>query len=344
MDKELLIKELILEIGDDSKIPLKELEQKISNALSLYSVSKSKVTLPATGNGETTKYLFSEFLKEKISQGKSKRTLEQYTIAIDKLYTYVQKDVHLCTKQDLVSYLNNYKYASGPVPLKTNTVANRYLQISAFFSWLFANGYIAKNPFDTMNRPRIEVPVKSIITKGEFERLVITCEKKFSGIRQARLLAIMTFLLETGARVNETVNIQLKDLDLNSNSVIITHGKGGKQRKVFFGEKTEIRLNEYLMLRSKKQSNDYLFTSLNVMEEKIAVSTVEKEIREIGKISNLSKLHPHLFRATFATNMVTNGVPITTVSALMGHASPKTLTNYLAISDFDMQQAVRSTY
>lgn len=344
MDKELLIKEIILEIGDDSKIPLKELEEKISKTLSMYSVSRTRETLPSTGDGSTTKYLLQEFFKDKISQGKSKRTMEQYFIAAKKLYEYTKKEVHLCTKADIVDYLNYYKFASKGRELKTNTVANRYLQLSAFFTWLCDNGYVVKNPFDTMTRPKIEIPIKSIVTKGEFEQLIITCEKNYSGIKQARVLAIMTFILETGMRANEVVNIMLRDIDWVKKSVIVTHGKGGKQRKVFFGEKTEIRLKEYLKLRRNTGSNDYLFTSLNCLEEKIAVATIEKTIRELGELADLKKIHPHLFRATYATNMVSKGVPVPTVSKLMGHSSPKTLTNYLTISEDDMQQAVRNTF
>lgn len=341
MDKEILTKELLLELGDSSNISLKELESKISNVLALYAVSKSKTTLPSCGDGSTTKFLFEQFAKDKISEGKSKRTLEQYFLAISKLYAFVQKDIHLCSKDDIVSYLNYYRYSSNGRELKPNTITNRYLQISAFFTWLFNNSYIAKNPFDLMCTPKSEIPVKSIITNGEFERIIICCEKHFKGVKKARAMALVTFMIETGMRVNELVNIKIKNIDWKKRSALIECGKGGKPRLVFFGEKSEIRLKDYLALRNHLDADDYLFASLNVMENKITKDTVQADIREIGEITGLKKLHPHLFRTTFATTMVSKGVPIPTVSKILGHSSPQTLTSYLVITEDDMQAAVR---
>jgi len=342
MDKELLTKELLLELGDSSKLPLKELEQKIAAVLSLYAVTKSRETLPITGDGSTTKYLLEEFMKDKLSQGKSKGTLEQYFLSVTKLYLFVNKEVNLCKKEDIVAYLNYYRYSSRGRELKQNTISSRYSHLSAFYGWLFINGYIAQNPFDYLSPPKSTIPIKSIITSGEFEQLVIACEKSFEGIRQARSLALISFLIESGVRISELTDLKIGDLDWIKHTVKIRHGKGDKSRITFFGDKSEIRLKEYLQLRTKTSDQDYLFASLNSNESKVAIDVLQNDIREIGKLSNIPRVHPHLFRTTFATNLVARGVPVPTVSNLLGHSSAQTLNHYFMLSEEDMKIAVHN--
>lgn len=340
MDKELLIKELLLEIGDSSKLPLKELEQKIAAVLSLYAVTKSRETLPSTGDGSTTKYLLEEFMKDLLSQGKSKGTLEQYFLAVSKLYLYLKKEVNLCKKDDIVQYLNYYRYSSRGRELKQNTITTRFSHLSAFYGWMYLNGYIAQNPFDYLNYPKSVIPIKSIITSGEFEQLVITCEKNYEGIKQARCLALITFLFESGVRISELTSLKIGDLDWIKHTATIRNGKGNKARVTFFGDKSEVRLKEYLLRRSKTSESDYLFASLNKVESKVSIDVLQNDIREIGKLADIPRLHAHLFRTTFATNLVARGVPVPTVSNLLGHSSAQTLNHYFMLSEEEMKMAV----
>jgi len=46
-------------------------------------------------------------------------------------------------------------------------------------------------------------------------------------------------LLDTGIRVFELANLRLDDIDMNTGSILIKHGKGTKQRVVRIGVKTQ---------------------------------------------------------------------------------------------------------
>ena len=68
-------------------------------------------------------------------------------------------------------------------------------------------------------------------------------------------------------------------------------------------------------------------------------STLGSIIRKIGQRAGVKNVHPHRFRRTGATMALRAGMPITTVSKLLGHESIETTQIYLDISDKDLEQA-----
>lgn len=68
-------------------------------------------------------------------------------------------------------------------------------------------------------------------------------------------------------------------------------------------------------------------------------STFESIIRRIGKRAGVENVHPHRFRRTGATMALRTGMPITTVSKLLGHSSIETTQIYLDIPDAELEQA-----
>ena len=68
-------------------------------------------------------------------------------------------------------------------------------------------------------------------------------------------------------------------------------GKGGKEREVYFDARTKIHLQNYLSTRT--DNNSALFVSLLKPYERLKISGVEIRLRELGKKTNIKKVHPH---------------------------------------------------
>ena len=341
MNKDLLIKELAIFFLMNRDKPMDNIEERIGELLSDYCITKVNTTLPSTGDGSTTKYLMEQFMKDKMASGLSKGSLAQYFLAIKKLYLYTQKEVTLVNKNDIVNYLNYYKYSNSKGEQKPNTVRNRYLQLSTFFNWLFVNKYIAENPLVNVPIPKGNIPSKQIITDGEFERIKMVCEDTKNGIKMARDIAMISFMMDSGVRASELSNIQIKDVDWIQNQVIIQHGKGDKSRIVPYSDKTKVRLERYLKFRTYT-NNDYLFVHY-YRNKKLSVSGIEKIINGIGENAEIKRLHPHLFRATFATNMIGKGVAPSVVKTVLGHSNLNTLESYVQITDKDIR-SIKNCY
>jgi integrase/recombinase XerD len=74
--------------------------------------------------------------------------------------------------------------------------------------------------------------------------------------------------------------------------------------------------------------SQYYFWTGNGLR-KSAVADWQRSLRRVFKEANLQG-NPHMFRHTFATDLLTKGVPIEDVSILLGHATPAITAKYYA--------------
>ena len=339
MDNDVLVKDLMIVMLSSKDMSTDELERKLTAVLGDYVVTKLVTTIPSTGDGSTTKFFFEEFTKDKVAAGVKETSLKHYFDAIKHLWTFTQKELNLITKDDIIDYLNWFRFHNvRGGEKKPNTVKNEYNYLSTVFTWLFDNKYIAENPIKNVSSPKKEIPQKKVISTGEMEKITISCEQTQEGLKLARNLALLTFLHETGVRASECGNLKISDIDWKNRKVYIRNGKGNKSRTTYFTEKAEQRLLEYLSYRNYS-TDDYLFTHY-FSNEKLHVSGIERIINVVKVNSNISRLHPHLFRDTFATNLIRKGVSPSIVKELLGHSSLETLNYYVNLSDDDIANSL----
>lgn len=60
----------------------------------------------------------------------------------------------------------------------------------------------------------------------------------------------------------------------------------------------------------------------------------------IGYRSTISRVHPHLLRATFATNAYNKGIDIGIIAEILGHANLESVKEYVKISTAKVQQTI----
>ena len=144
-----------------------------------------------------------------------------------------------------------------------------------------------------------------------------------------RDLAILELLISTGIRVGELVNLNIDDVNFNERECVV-FGKGESEREVYFDAKTKIHLMNYL--RTRNDNNPALFVSLKKPYTRLGISGVERRLRELGQKSKITKVHPHKFRRTLATNAIDKGMPIEQVQRLLGHVQIDTTMQYAMVN------------
>ena len=171
---------------------------------------------------------------------------------------------------------------------------------------------------------KIKTPkvVKQIITDEGIEILRDSCG-------EPRDLAIIDLLYSTGIRVGELVNLNITDINFDNRECIV-FGKGDKERRVYFDAKAKIHIQEYL--QSRTDDNPALFVSLNAPYERLNISGVEIRLRNLGRVNNLDRIHPHKFRRTMATRAIDKGMPIEQVQKLLGHSQIDTTMQYAIVN------------
>jgi integrase/recombinase XerD len=128
---------------------------------------------------------------------------------------------------------------------------------------------------------------------------------------------ILDFLLYTGLRVSELVNIKHRDYQEQSLRI---HGKGNKIRQALLPP----FLEKYIRLGAK----GYLFT--NQQGRKILTDKVREIIRTRTKLAGIRKwVSPHTFRRSFATLLDRKKCRLTTIQKLLGHSNLETTAQYI---------------
>ena len=147
--------------------------------------------------------------------------------------------------------------------------------------------------------------------------------------------ALLEFLYGTGARISETVGLDIDGLDFNSGSVLL-RGKGSKQRIVPLGSYAQEALRNYLEksrpdLVAAKGSVPAVF--LNARGGRLSRQSAWTVLQTAAKRAGItSGVSPHTLRHSFATHLLDGGADVRVVQDLLGHASVTTTQIYTLVT------------
>jgi len=217
--------------------------------------------------------------------------------------------------------------------LADSTISRKIAAVKGLHRFLVIEGMWSVDPTILIDAPRRPDPFPKALTVDEAIRLVETPDRQTRpGRRDA---ALLEFLYGTGARVSETVGLDLNELDLPDKVVIVT-GKGSKQRLVPLGSKAvaaiEGWLPDRLDLAKRGGSGDPVFLNLRGgrLSRQGAFDIVKKHA--LGANIDPAKVSPHVLRHSAATHMVEAGADLRTVQEMLGHATISTTQVYTRVS------------
>ena len=349
--KEQLEQEILLSIMpymNPEKV--EDAKMRIVMAMSGYEVTKRETSLTVY-EGDINDEILRRFCMAKIARGCSPRTVKYYRESVTLALNKIGKTYNEITADDIRIYLALRVQRDK---VSKTTANNERRNLSAFFTWLQKEEILTKNPMNKVEQIKITKSQKKAFSQMELELIRYNCRTSMES-------AIVEVLISTWARVSEVVQIRLDEIDGNK---VLVHGKGDKDREVFLTSKAQLAVANYL--NDRKDENPYLFPKakfagdiqsfLKPSKSRAEMSlwykvpnlvgnghrdagTVEATIRNIAKRANVQNAHPHRFRRTGATMALRSGMPLMTVSKLLGHANIGTTQIYLDISDKELEQA-----
>ncbi|WP_343337256.1 Tyrosine recombinase XerC [Terrisporobacter petrolearius] len=287
----------------------------LQNTLVDYTINKKETMI--TKSDITDKIVL--YLQAKKIEGVADTTIQNYFYLLRKFSSFTTKQVRDININDLREFIT-----LESKNIKQSTINMKITYIQNFFKWLVEEEIIEKDPSKKL--PNIKVPKKlrNSLTIEELERLRLACET-------TRERALIEFLVSTGCRLSELVNINIEELNFNDNSVVVT-GKGNKQRLVYFNEKTKLYIENYL--NERRDSNKALFVYSKKPYSRLKNRGVEQIVHDIGERAKLDKsIFPHLFRHTFASIGLRSGINIVSIQTLLGHTSVMTTERYIDVSN-----------
>ena len=157
-----------------------------------------------------------------------------------------------------------------------------------------------------------------------------------SGERDFALLALR---FNTGARVQEVLDLRLQDVRLDPPQQVRFKGKGNKVRVCPIWPRTAQLLGELV----RRRSNDNADLALAPLSRFGVGYVLRKYAIQSGVTTAASQTlpHPHTLRHTTAVHLLKAGVDFATISQWLGHASLNTTMRY-ARSDLDLKRQALS--
>ena len=260
-----------------------------------------------------------------IADGKLPKTVKSYVMDISMFLVWLEeKTGHAFDGQLTRFYITSYKNMLMENDYEVNTI-NKKINSLASFNQFLVNENLMKQMVVLGRKDKIKIASGSekevdVFSDDEIERLLFHLE--YQKVTKRNKLIIL-LLLYTGVRVNELVNIQLKDIDLLTRQLKI-YGKGGKYREVPIKQELVEAIQEYL--NTERKHGRYSHSPFLVVSQRgphMVADAVNKLLKSIGTDVGLT-IYPHKFRHTFCSKLLEKGVDITTVSQLAGHASIET--------------------
>jgi site-specific recombinase XerD len=187
---------------------------------------------------------------------------------------------------------------------------------------------------------RVSPPETYFLEREEVSSLFSRLPRK--GRHCERDRALLLFLYNTGARVQEVVDLRVQNLDLGDEPRVQLHGKGDKWRWCPLWSETAIQLRK--LLQNPQQDFPVFCSRPGVPLTRFGIyKIVRRHANYLDKHGTRPiRVSPHLFRHTAAVHLLESGVEVNVIRAWLGHVSLETTNRYAEITIRAKEAAIRT--
>lgn len=200
-----------------------------------------------------------------------------------------------------ISYINNF--------IKIAKLVDRYYKLNEVMDYTYF--------------PEIKSVPLVIITPEEIEALanVHIHYQKMNEYINARQKALILFLGTTGCRIGEALNLTFNDLYPTPPCCVFRDTKTNEDRTVPLSQSL------YDLLQELPHMGTYVFMSGR--GKQLVQNPINNDLKVRCKALGIEKnVYCHLFRHSYITTMLENGVDVSDVGVIVGHRDPKTTMRY----------------
>jgi len=251
-------------------------------------------------------------------------TYKNYEYAINLTKNYVEdKNIDEINEVDITE-LYTYILVEG---YSKSTIRIIKITLTQAFKKAMKHGYINYNPVEDIKIP-IDAHEKIV------EALTIEEQKKIeSAALNDKLGKVIIFLLETGLRKEELINLKWQDYNAKEKSIVV------KKSKTKNGIR-EIPLSgkAWLIITRQSKINEYIFN--NTKNRPLSNSSMKCLFKRIQNESGVLNFTPHVCRHSFVTRLIEKDAEIKTVSELAGHSNVAFTLHHYVTSSIEQKRKV----
>jgi integrase/recombinase XerD len=269
---------------------------------------------------------FSDFLS--YEKGLSENTLLSYKHDIEKYAEFL-----------LINQIESFSKSSSDIieaflKLLTeigigSTSRSRYLSsIRSIHKYLFATGAADTDVSEIVEMPKTGRKLPEALTIEQVNLIIEQPDTTVpAGIRDR---AILETLYACGLRVSELCSMKQREI-MGDAGIIRVFGKGSKERIVPIGDSALEWIEKYRTHSRpffvSNKSGDVLF--LNQRGTGLSRMYIWKLVSGCSKKASVeARIHPHIFRHSFATHLIEGGADLRAVQEMLGHSDISTTQIY----------------
>lgn len=309
--------------------------------------------------------LVANFLdKIRAEDGLSQNTILSYGKDLE-LFCKFLAPQKIALKEVNSENIKDYFYELYQHDLRSSSVSRKISCLKNFYRFLESENLITQNPTLYLQGQKRESKLPKFLSEEEVFKMLdyINRDKSEFGMK---LSCMMEVLYSAGLRVTELVSLPISAIaETEENgkktlrNYLIVKGKGNKERIAALNKSAISKLMEYMELRKKigQEKSKWLFVgtvraskktgeirerNLEIVDRHLTRQRLHQMLKELAIKVNIdpSRVHPHVFRHSFATHLLNNGVDLRVLQELLGHSNISTTEIYTHILDSKLRELV----
>lgn len=320
---------------------LKTLEQEVYEAHHMLMKDKKIATSSSLkskllGKGPRARMLIPIFqdhndkVKSLVGQEYAAGTVERYETSLRHTKEFLQwkysiSDIDI--KEIDHAFITEYEYFLRSVRKCANNTAVKYIKnFHKIINICLANNWIDRNPFANY-KSKVKEVERVYLTQEEIQNII---NKNFKTARLSLVRDLFVFSCFTGLAYIDVKNLTKLNLSIgvDGENWIFTH----RQKTETASKIPVLPIAQMIIDKYKDHPQS---ANQNKLLPILSNQRMNEYLKEIAGVCEIEKdLTFHIARHTFATTItLTNGVPIESVSKMLGHTSIKTTQHYAKILD-----------
>lgn len=289
---------------------------------------------------------------EEVLMGKSYNTIRsykrdllqfaEYLFEYEKIYDFEQ--IEMMTFRSFIMFLNSPERKENKSdkkdvlgrkkeikPVSKRSINRKISALRTFFKYLQEIKVVKTNKVIYINMPKFEKELPDVINRDELQKLRNVIDtSKILGLRDRLIIEL---LYSSGLRSVELINLSEYMVDIEEREIRVI-GKGGKERFTFFSETAKKWLIKYIAEKQKHYKNytpDAII--VNSKGRKLTTRSLRRLISGHAKNAGIEKeITPHVFRHSFAVELLNKGIDMEYLQELLGHSSLSTTQMYTHVN------------
>ncbi len=277
----------------------------------------------------------------RLERGLQPNTVDSYHADLSGFLCYLENRGILSLNDLRREHIADFLFAEKKRGMAVATLSRRLVAIKVFLRFLWEEGLLAVNAAESMESPRLEKILPSVLTLSEVDRLLRAPDPRTP--LGSRDRAILETLYATGLRVSELASLKLSDLRLDEGYLRCT-GKGRKERVVPLGGHAVESLREYLDTVRPQLTGGRLRPELFLTRsgKPFTRQGLWKLVRKYARKARITRpFSPHTLRHAFASHLLANGAPLRVIQEMLGHADIATTQVYTHVDRSRLTQIHR---